>query len=66
MKLPQIRKRKWNYTLLAFLLPVLGMFTLMIIRGFIPFGRVSMLYSDMYHQYYPFFAAFRRALINGD
>ncbi|MBO5837482.1 MAG: YfhO family protein, partial [Oscillospiraceae bacterium] len=46
--------------------PVLGMFTLMIIRGFIPFGRVSMLYSDMYHQYYPFFAAFRRALINGD
>ena len=66
MKLPQIRKRKWNYTLLAFLLPVVGMFTLMIIRGFIPFGRVSMLYSDMYHQYYPFFAAFRRALINGD
>ena len=66
MKLPQIRKRKWNYTLLAFLLPLIGMFTLMLIRGFIPFGKVSMLYSDMYHQYYPFFAAFRRALLNGD
>ena len=25
-----------------------------------------MLYSDMYHQYYPFFVAFRKALLSGD
>ena len=66
MKLSALKKVKWNYTLLAFLLPVLGMFTVMIIRGFEPFGKVSMLYSDMFHQYYPFFLNFRRALLNGD
>ena len=66
MKLPQQKKIKLNFTLLAFLLPVLGMFTVMIIRGFEPFGKTSMLYSDMYHQYYPFFVAFRKALLSGD
>ncbi len=66
MKLSQIRKIKWNHTLLAFLLPVLGMFAVMIIRGFIPFGKVSMLYSDMYHQYYPFFVSYRKALLSGE
>ena len=63
MKLPQ---RKINYTLLAFLAPMLGMFMVMIVRGFEPFGATSMLYSDMYHQYYPFFVAFRKALLTGD
>ena len=57
---------KWNYLLMAFLLPVIGMFGVMIVRGFIPFGKVSMLYSDMYHQYYPFFKAFRQAILSGD
>ena len=66
MKLPQVNKIKWNYTLLAFLAPVVGMFAVMIIRGFEPFGSTSMLYSDMYHQYYPFFVAFRKALLSGD
>ncbi len=66
MKLPQLNKIKWNYTMLAFLAPVIGMFFVMIIRGFEPFGSTSMLYSDMYHQYYPFFVAFRRALLKGD
>ena len=66
MKLPHIKKPKINYCVLAFLLPLLGMFLVMIFRGFIPFGKVSMLYSDMYHQYYPFFAAYRRALLSGD
>ena len=47
MKLPQINKIKWNYTLLAFLAPVVGMFAVMIVRGFEPFGSTSMLYSDM-------------------
>ena len=64
----QIDKKnfRWNYTLLAFLLPIVGMFAVMAVRGFIPFGKTSMLYSDMYHQYYPFFVAFRKALRSGD
>ena len=61
-----IRKTRWNYTLLAFLLPVVCMFVMMIVRGFEPFGPVTMLYSDMYHQYYPFFVNFRKALLSGD
>ncbi len=66
MKLPLLSKKKINYTLLAFLAPMLGMFMVMIIRGFEPFGKTSMLYSDMYHQYYPFFVAFRKALLSGE
>lgn len=66
MKLPQPNKIKINYLLLAFLGPMLGMFGVMIVRGFEPFGDTSMLYSDMYHQYYPFFVSFRRALLSGD
>ena len=60
------RPIKWNYLLIAFLIPFLGMLCLMIVAGAEPFGNKSMLYSDMYHQYYPFFKAFRRALLSGD
>ena len=66
MKLPQMKKIQINYTLLAFLMPVIGIFAVMMVRGFIPFGETSMLYSDMYHQYFPFFVAFRKALLSGD
>ena len=59
-------KRKINYCLLAFFVPVLCMLGMMIARGFEPFGKTSMLYSDMYHQYYPFFLNFREALLSGD
>lgn len=64
--LQDTKKIKWNYTLLAFLLPILGLVVVMIVRGFEPFGKVSMLYSDMYHQYYPFFVNFRKSLLSGD
>ena len=66
MKLPQIKKFKWNYPALAFAFPVVCFLILMIGGGYAPFGRYSMLYSDMYHQYFPFFKAFRAALISGD
>ena len=66
MKLSQPKKLNWLYTALAFFLPTLGFSVLMLIRGFIPFGETSMLYSDMYHQYYPFFVAFRKALLSGE
>ena len=55
-----------NYPALAFLIPFIGMLLVMLISGYKPFGKYSMLYSDMYHQYYPFFVAYRRALLSGD
>ena len=57
---------KWNYPLLAFAVPFLALVLVMAVSGYTPFGRYSMLYSDMYHQYYPFFVGFRRALLSGD
>ena len=65
MKLPLGKKIKWNYLALAFAIPCVGMLFVMLISGYEPFGNYSMLYSDMYHQYYPFFVAFRDALRNG-
>ena len=66
MQLPQLKNGKWNYLALAFAFPVFGILILMMIGGYTPFGQYSMLYSDMYHQYYPFFKAFREALRSGD
>lgn len=66
MKLPQLRDRKWNYSALAFLFPFAAIVCLMIIVGCTPFGSLSMLYSDMWHQYFPFFKAFRQALRSGE
>ena len=66
MDLRKLKQIKWNYLAIAFAIPVVGMLVLMIVAGAEPFGKNSMLYSDMYHQYYPFFKAFRRALLSGD
>ena len=54
-----------NSLALAFAIPCVGMLFVMMISRFAPFGKYSMLYSDMYHQYYPFFVAFRDALREG-
>ena len=53
---------------LAFGIPVGLMLLVMVIAGAEPFrgGDVSMLYSDMYHQYFPFWVEFGRALRNGE
>ncbi len=59
-------KGQWKYLSLAFAIPAVCMLFVMVISGYEPFGQYSMLYSDMYHQYYPFFVAFRKALLNGD
>ena len=66
MKLPRENKSKMNSLALAFLCPFVGMIFVMIISQYAPFGQYSMLYSDMYHQYYPFFVAFRDALRSGE
>ena len=66
MKPAQTKSVKWNYSALAFAIPCVGMLFVMLISQYEPFGKYSMLYSDMYHQYYPFFVEFRRAILSGD
>ena len=65
MKINRAGKQKCNFLTLAFAIPCVGMLFVMLISRFEPFGSYSMLYSDMYHQYYPFFVAFRDALRSG-
>ena len=65
MRLPQLKKRKWNYLLLSYLLPMTFYVILMAVSGYTPFGDKSLLYSDKWHQYYPFFKHFRSVLRNG-
>ena len=66
MRLPRENKNKFNSLTLAFLFPFVGMLFVMLFSQYAPFGQYSMLYSDMYHQYYPFFVAFRDALCSGE
>ncbi len=66
MKRIRESKIKWNYLALAFAFPAVGMLLVMLISQYEPFGKYSILYSDMYHQYYPFFVAFREALLSGE
>ena len=66
MTLQNLKNRKWNYVGLSFAFTFLAFFILMIVKGFAPFGDSSMLYSDAYHQYYPFFKTFRSAILSGD
>ena len=65
MKLPGGKSIKYNSLAAAFAIPCVGMLFVMLISQYEPFGKYSMLYSDMYHQYYPFFAEFRSALREG-
>ena len=66
MNLSKLQGKKPNFLAVAFLMPVLAILILMITVGATPFGTKSMLYSDMWHQYFPFFKAFRKALLSGD
>ena len=57
---------KQKYVGLAFLIPAVSMILVMLVSQYAHFGKYSVLYSDMYHQYYPFFLSYRRALLSGD
>ena len=59
------KRAQWNFAALGFAIPCVGMLMVMLISRYAPFGKYSMLYSDMYHQYYPFFVAFRNAIREG-
>ena len=61
------KKNKWLFLILAFAIPFLGFLTVLLCGGCEPFGdNKAFLYSDEYHQYYPFFVNFRNALRSGD
>ena len=66
MKLPQIKNHKWNYLALSFFIPFVGLLLIMIFAELAPFGTNSFMSSDAWHQYFPFFKAYRRALLSGD
>ena len=82
MKLPEFMRepkrsellRRYNptqwsgfYQLLGFLLPFLGMMILLGVCGYAPFTTdKAFIYSDEYHQYYPFYLSFRRAMLSGN
>jgi uncharacterized membrane protein YfhO len=51
---------------LAFLIPTLIMLTLFIVNEIFPFGDRSFLFSDMYHQYMPFFSEFMHKIKAGE
>lgn len=52
--------------ILSFVLPVVIMLAIFVARGIYPFGDRSFLYSDMYHQYMPFFADFLEKMKAGE
>ena len=66
MNLQRLKSWKPNYLAIAFFIPVTAILILMMVVGATPFGNRSMLYSDMWHQYFPFFKAFRKALLSGE
>lgn len=58
-------KRDWGL-LAAWAIPSGMMLLLFIINGIFPFGDRSFLYSDMYHQYMPFFNEFLEKIKSGE
>ncbi|MCM1045786.1 MAG: YfhO family protein [Candidatus Gastranaerophilales bacterium] len=61
--------RAWDRGLvlwLAFFLPTVISLCIFAVNGVYPFGDRSFLFSDMYHQYMPFFAEFLRAVKAGE
>ncbi len=59
-------QKKWGIYAFAFILPAIIMLALFIVRGIYPFGDRSFLFSDMYHQYMPFFSEFIRKIKAGE
>lgn len=66
MKRRTLLKKNFSFVPLGFAIPFFCILIMMAINGAYPFGDKSMLYSDGYHQYYPFFKEFRQALLRGD
>lgn len=61
----QKRYGRWILAL-SFAIPFLIMFVIFILKEIYPFGDRSFLFSDMYHQYMPFFTEFMRKIRAGE
>ena len=62
-----LKKAVGNNLLWAFLVPFVGILAYMLVSSVEPFSNnYAILYSDQYHQYYPFFVAYRKALLSGE
>lgn len=66
LKLRNKRSGRGRALALAFLVPAVIMLALFVIKGIYPFGDRSFLFSDMYHQYMPFFSEFMRKMRAGE
>lgn len=64
----RMKPKEWQRAglILSFLVPALIMFVLFILREIYPFGDRSFLFSDMYHQYMPFFSEFMHKIKAGE
>ncbi len=51
--------------LCAFFIPIIVMIAVFIQRGIFPFGEMSFLRTDLYHQYAPFFQELKKKLVEG-
>lgn len=51
--------------LCAFFIPIIVMIAVFIQRGIFPFGEMSFLRTDLYHQYAPFFQEMKKKLTEG-
>lgn len=60
------RRTQRGISVLAFFVPAFIMLVLFIIRGIYPFGDLSFLFSDMYHQYMPFLSEFVHKIKAGE
>ncbi|MBQ1272065.1 MAG: YfhO family protein, partial [Clostridia bacterium] len=60
------RKQSPLWLILAFLVPMVGMWVGFACYGVHPFGDKQMLYSDLREQYYPFLQEFHARLQNGE
>ena len=65
MNLAETKKPRLDFVGLAFAMPTTLVLILLFITSAEPFGSYTLLYSDMYHQYYPFFVEFRETLRSG-
>lgn len=60
------KKQAWLIYGGSFGIPVLIVMVILIIKGVYPFGERSFLFSDMYHQYMPFFTEFYEKIKSGE
>ncbi|MDR1565591.1 MAG: YfhO family protein [Oscillospiraceae bacterium] len=65
MKSTSIQRKQWLLLALSFVLPALILMLIFTIQGFAPFGKSSLLITDMSQQYIDFFSGYRDILAQG-